>query len=143
MKYIICDLDGTLCDCSERRQFMEQEPKDWKNFYYGIPYDKCNQWCKEILRRFYRDYHIVLMSGRPDNYKTETIQWLKDNFINYHTLLMRKEGDHRKDSIVKLELFGKIRESGEILFSIDDRQQVVDMWRAEGVTCLQCDYGNF
>jgi len=83
------------------------------------------------------------MSGRPENYKPETVQWLRDNFITYHTLLMRKEGDSRNDKIVKLELFGKIRQAGEVLFAIDDRQQVVDMWREEGVTCLQCDYGNF
>lgn len=29
----------------------------------------------------------------------------------------------------------------DILFTIDDRQSVVDMWRANGITCLQCKKG--
>jgi|TARA_R110000823_G_scaffold205986_1_gene336775 hypothetical protein len=30
-----------------------------------------------------------------------------------------------------------------ILYAVDDRQQVVDMWRSNGITCLQCAVGNF
>ena len=33
-----------------------------------------------------------------------------------------------------LNQFGK----EDILFVVDDRQKVVDMWREEGLTCLQC-----
>jgi hypothetical protein len=34
-------------------------------------------------------------------------------------------------------------EGKDILFAVDDRQQVVDMWRRNGITCLQCDEGQF
>jgi hypothetical protein len=30
-----------------------------------------------------------------------------------------------------------------ILFTVDDRQKVVDFWRANGITCLQCAAGKF
>jgi len=40
------------------------------------------------------------------------------------------------------EAFRKV-EGRDIAFAVDDRQQVVDMWRANGVTCLQCDVGDF
>jgi len=36
-----------------------------------------------------------------------------------------------------------IAEGARIEFVVDDRQQVVDMWRRNGITCLQCDVGDF
>lgn len=145
MKYLICDLDGTLSDCSARRGFMEETPKDWKNFYFGIPYDPVNEWCKKILSLFYDDhYKIILMSGRPDTHKQVTLDWLEKHEIKWDELIMRKEGDHRNDNIVKLELFNELKERlGTPLFAIDDRQRIVDMWREQGITCLQCDKGDF
>ena len=46
--------------------------------------------------------------------------------------------DYTPDQDLKkkwLYSFGKDR----VLFVVDDRQRVVDMWRAEGITCLQCE----
>jgi hypothetical protein len=57
---------------------------------------------------------------------------------------MRADKDFRADHIVKEEMLSFLRSSGnEILFVVDDRQQVVDMWRRNGVICLQCDEGKF
>ena len=73
-----------------------------------------------------------------------TEQWLFWNDIPFSELLMRKKSDFRSDHIVKEELLIQIRDRwGDIAFAVDDRQQVVDMWRRNGITCLQCDYGNF
>ena len=52
-------------------------------------------------------------------------------------VLLRPDGDSTPDQDLKrdwLRGYGKER----ILFAVDDRQKVVDMWRAEGVVCLQC-----
>jgi hypothetical protein len=58
---------------------------------------------------------------------------------------MRAPKDQRKDSIVKKELFEEsVRNNYNILFALDDRNQVVDMWRKElGIKCLQVNYGDF
>jgi hypothetical protein len=58
---------------------------------------------------------------------------------------MRGHRDQRKDSIIKRELFdGHVRGRFYVEAVIDDRNQVVDMWRRElGLTCLQVDYGDF
>lgn len=32
---------------------------------------------------------------------------------------------------------------GKIVMAIDDRDSVVKMWRENGITCLQCAYGDF
>ena len=51
--------------------------------------------------------------------------------------MLREDGDNTPDQELKrawLHAYGKER----ILFTVDDRQKVVDMWREEGLTCLQC-----
>jgi hypothetical protein len=65
--------------------------------------------------------------------------WIADNFILYDELFMLRRGsDSTPDTVLKkewLDSFGK----DNIIFVVDDRQRVVDMWRASGVVCLQCD----
>jgi hypothetical protein len=50
----------------------------------------------------------------------------------------------RKDAIVKRELFdAHVRGTWNVNFVLDDRQQVVDMWRGLGLVCLQVAPGDF
>lgn len=57
---------------------------------------------------------------------------------------MRRSGDFRPDYIVKeviLDFEILTRYTPYII--IDDRDQVVKMWRRRGYTCLQCAPGDF
>jgi hypothetical protein len=57
---------------------------------------------------------------------------------------MRETGDRRKDSIIKKEIFDRhIRDVYNIEFVLDDRNQVVELWRSLGLTCLQVADGDF
>jgi hypothetical protein len=57
---------------------------------------------------------------------------------------MRPAGDMRKDAIVKRELFDRhVRDRYDVTCILDDRSQVVDMWRSLGLTCLQVAPGEF
>ena len=173
-KAIICDLDGTLCDVEHRRHFvrppkntlvgpdgsmvqvlgnfepvaMDQElpkfKKNWKAFFDGIPDDKLNQWCAEILHTMKASHPIVLCSGRDDNQRRMTVDWLDKHEIQYDHLFMRGRGDSRRDDVVKeIILDFEILTRYNVHFTIDDRDQVVKMWRKRGLTCLQCDFGDF
>jgi hypothetical protein len=69
--------------------------------------------------------------------------WL-DNYITYDHLFMRPEKDMRPDNIVKAELFDQyVRDNFDVRFVLDDRDQVVDMWRAMGIKTLQVEPGAF
>lgn len=144
-KAIICDLDGTLCNVDHRLHFMKQDKKDWKGFYDGIPNDVPNEWCLDILQKYKNwDTSIILCSGRPDNYKTVTKSWLANHHISYDALLMRGRNDFRRDDVVKEIIYEfEIKPYADVLFAIDDRQQVVDLWRKHGITALQCAKGDF
>ena len=140
---IIVDLDGTLCDAGHRRHFVEKEKKDWKSFYENMVYDQPNQWCLELLNRFKMN-EIVFVTGRPEEYREHTVTWLKKIGYSSCPLFMRKSKDYRQDFEIKTEIYKEhIEPKFKILFCVDDRTQVVKAWRALGLTCLQCDEGDF
>ena len=58
---------------------------------------------------------------------------------------MRAGDDYRPDFEVKKEIYnGKIAILGyNIDFALDDRNQIVDMWREMGIKTLQVEPGNF
>jgi hypothetical protein len=85
---------------------------------------------------------IILCSGRSEEHREETIQWLAQHGVNYHHLLLRRDQDRRPDSVIKRELLATLDKS-KILFVVEDRSHVVEMWRSEGLVCLQCAPGEF
>lgn len=135
-KAIICDLDGTLCLMNGRNPFDASKCDE----------DLVNQPVYTVVKNYQQlGYKIILLSGRVDTYKPQTLAWLEKHAVDYDMLVMRKAKDQRKDSIVKKEFFdNEIRGKFFIEFVLDDRNQVVDMWRKElGLACLQVNYGDF
>ena len=75
-----------------------------------------------------------------------TEKWLQENDLDLHDghLYMRPRGDHRADYIAKeIILDFEILTRFTPLMFIDDRKQVVDLWRSRGYTCLACHEGDF
>ena len=146
-KAVICDLDGTLCNIDHRLHWVRNEEgkKNWPMFMAGIKDDKVNTWCRSILNHLYHGtFRVVLCSGRGEEYRTPTVEWLRDNKIIYDQLFMRYARDGRKDYLIKEILLDfEILTRYEPAFFIDDRKSVVDMWRKRGYTCLQCAEGDF
>lgn len=138
---IICDIDGTIADKGSRSPFD----------YEKVDKDKPKEEIIEIVKLMKNDNNtIIFFTGRENvgNCKEKTKQWILNNLnLNeeQYLLYMRNESDRRKDSIVKKEMFDKyVKEKFNVKFVLDDRNQVVDMWRKElGLTCLQVDYGDF
>lgn len=139
MKSIIVDIDGTLADCSHRRHFLQN--RNWDGFFGAMADDNPIQAVIDCVNSLSHNYKIVLVSGRPDNYWEVTRQWLDRYSVSFDDLKMRKSGDTRHDTIIKKEILDSM--SDDIAFVIDDRQSVVKMWRDNGLTCLQADYGTF
>jgi FMN phosphatase YigB (HAD superfamily) len=154
-KAIIVDLDGTLFDIEHRRKYVDGSlgKKDWKKFYEGIPDDTVNKWCLSIIIALLDrsddgldKIELIFVTGRPSNHRYETYLKLNAHLSKKQcsNLLMRLEGDFREDYIVKEEIYNEyIKDNYDVLFALDDRSQVVKMWRKNGIVCLQCAEGNF
>lgn len=137
---VICDLDGTLA-LFEGNPYNRDFSKDTPNFPV---IHLINQYLKTNDR-------IIFVSGRDDLYRKQTIQWLiehldfpKKESGEYIELYMRKHGDNRKDAIVKEEIFHEnIEGKYNIRFILDDRNQMVEMWRDLGLPVFQVSEGDF
>ena len=88
-------------------------------------------------------HRVEVWSGRSDEVRPESEAWLNQHAIGYAALWMRKAGDYRQDAIVKAEWLEALPEDQRPVLAFDDRQQVVDMWRAHGVRCCQVAPGDF
>jgi len=75
-----------------------------------------------------KGYNVWLLSGRPEEYKKQTIEWMEKNGVPYTSLLMRRTGDKRQDTEVKKELFEKHFSGMEIERVYDDRPVIVRQW---------------
>ncbi len=133
---ILCDLDGTLAILHDRGPFDAKRCET----------DLLNIQVAEIVKTYHeKGVKIILMSGREDSSRSQTMNWLSYNRIPYNALYMRKTGDNRKDAVVKKELYEKhVKGQFFVQFVLDDRNQVVDLWRLDlGLLCLQVNYGDF
>lgn len=142
---IIVDLDGTLCDVEHRVHHVQQKPKNWHAFNSAMDEDKSYFWCIELIAAMKdRGYKIFFVTGRDEDYRSNTETWLKKHLIDYDFLYMRKAKDHREDSDVKEEIYyTMIEKKAQVLFVVDDRKSVVERWRKIGLTCLQPAPGDF
>lgn len=132
---VMVDIDGTLAHHDKKRS-----PFDWKQ----VINDRPDQTIISLVRHLDSSHYIIIMSGRDSVCRPETEAWLEKWNVPYNVLLMRAEGDTRKDSIIKEELYNAhVRNKYDVKFVLDDRNQVVDMWRLNGLKCLQCEPGAF
>jgi len=134
----IVDIDGTLAHLHGRSPFTENSAE-----YLTDTVDTTVAELVDDLHYTAR-YAIILLSGRGEQHRWPTETWLNVKGISYTRLFMRPEGDNRKDYIVKAELFDKyVRHNYNVVGVLDDRDQVVKMWRSIGLKCLQVQDGNF
>lgn len=135
-KAFLCDLDGTLLHNTNRKIFD----------YERVDTDTIDPVVEMVVDSLINeDMHMIIFTGREDigSCKAKTLALLDKHDVIYTSLYMRKLGDHRSDVIVKEEMFWNIADDYNIVMAIDDRDQVVDLWRSLGIKTLQCDYGQF
>ena len=142
-KIVISDLDGTIALIDHRRPLVEGKQKDWQAFYAGCVNDEPNLPVIETLRALKATGHdIIIFSGRSDEVKQQTIEWLAKFDVPYDNLFMRREGDFTADEKLKRQwLYSLDRQ--QILCVFDDRQKVVNMWREMEIVCFQVAPGDF
>lgn len=134
---IICDIDGTIA------LFGDKNPYE-RDFENDIPNEPIVKLIKTMNGTVDR---VVFFSGRKGSAYQKTYTWISEKVFNGNEkwdLYMRNTGDVRKDFIIKREMYEEhVKGKYNVLFVIDDRNQVVELWRSIGLTCLQVAEGNF
>lgn len=135
-KALICDLDGTLFHMNERSPFD----------FDRVDEDTVDSVVQDIVQDARaRGYDILIFTGREDigECRAKTLKALEDAGIFWTEFLMRPTGCHDADVLVKERMLWSVADKYNIEFALDDRDQVVDLWRSLGIKCLQVGYGDF
>lgn len=141
---ILVDLDGTLLNNEHRQHFMQGAKKKWGPFFDAIIHDGVYPEVRLITNLIFAhtSIDVICVTGRPSQYHGSTLESLHVNGCSFTALLMRAQTDNRPDAHVKLDMLKGIIEQGYTpILCIDDRPEVVDMWRRNGVRTLACDPG--
>ena len=73
-----------------------------------------------------------------------TEEWLNKQDMKYDALFMRDRHDSRQGDLVKENILDfEILTRFTPYFILDDRDQVVKMWRKRGYMCMQVAEGDF
>jgi predicted kinase len=136
---IIVDIDGTVALKGARSPF------EWEK----VGEDSLNTPIAQLVNCIQDEptnTEVIFVSGRDEVCRVQTVEWLIKHFLYRPNMqvFMRPLGNTEKDSIIKKRIYDEhIKGKYNVLFVLDDRNQTVEMWRAQGLTCLQVASGDF
>lgn len=126
------DIDGTLALMGDRG------PYEWAKVELDIPNVRM---VHTLLTLAASGVSILIISGRDEDCRPETIRWLDRYGIGFDKLFMRPAGDKRPDEVVKREIYDRdIVHFYNLIMVFDDRPKVIRMWRE--LNLIVADVGN-
>jgi hypothetical protein len=144
MKCFLIDIDGTVANGDHRLHHIQKEPKAWDDYFLACGSDAPIDHMHAVVTALSETFQIVYVSGRSDMVRQQTIDWLDSHGFPCDALYMRKQGDHKNDDALKIELLAQVRADGyEPIMAFDDRNRVVKAWRDAGIPCAQVAEGDF
>lgn len=148
MMDIICDIDGTIADCSHRLHHITGERKNWNEFFTLTEHDEPISTVITVVNDLHKSGHrIIFCTGRNEKTRFSTSQWLYKHVGKWTLeamLWMRDDKDRRHDDLVKADHLVEMQWCGyKPVLALEDRNRVVSMWRAQGIQCFQVKEGNY
>ena len=142
---VMSDLDGTLANVDHRLHHILEPPADWEAFFLACGDDAPIERTISVLRHLHAaGYEIVIVSGRGDVAREETVAWLERYRVPCDRLLLRRRGDDRPDDAIKRDLVEANGLTPErTLVVLEDRAFVVRFWRERGYHVFQVADGDF
>ena len=145
----------------------EQWKPNYEAYHLAMFEDTVVQSTHKLLWSIGKYHTILYVTSRPERFKDQVLDWLHqecdlpygENALfmrpDFHPtdmeldlvetlhgtipgLMYQPKPDHRPASVVKREIYEKhIRDHYEVLFAIDDCEDICEMWRSLGITTLK------
>lgn len=138
MKWIACDLDGTVADCDHRlKHILDMETGEklkkanYDLFFKNCIEDKPIKDMINLVKGYSMNAHsIVFITGRPERMMEETCQWIEKHITDDFCIYMRRDSDYRPDFITKAELMHEaiVKFGSEPVAFMEDKKPVFDEW---------------
>ena len=132
---LIVDVDGTLAHIDPDNP---RDPYDGSRAHEDLE----DETLVKAVNRLAPYYVISIVTGRGLRHRPVTEDWLEDHGIDYDYLWTRPDDDTSvPDAWVKYQIAKKIARTHNIVGVFDDRERVVDMWRAAGIKTFDVGQG--
>lgn len=146
---VIVDIDGTIADNAHRLPLVMGKKRDYVRYHAMTHLDTPIEPMLNMVRGIIeRSTPVVFLTGRPESVRGVTEDWLDIHLLSRiriespnlwfsTSLVMRETDDHSKSMDFKRRELDRIRESGvDPVMAIEDRADIVRMFRDEGLICL-------
>lgn len=120
----ICDIDGTISALGDREIY------DGSKVHLDTLIEPTAHIIKTLNKH---SAPVIFLTGRSEEHRDVTEQWLKSQGFDVNGLYMRRNRDFRPDNVVKYEIIKQFEGQVNILGVFDDRPQVIRMWQAIGL----------
>jgi predicted kinase len=131
---IAFDADGTLVDVSSIASLVKGKYRDFDLFHRKSLWSNPNQ---EVLDLAYeandKGFKVIVVTAREERYRDVTQAWMDKFNVPYENIFMRPMDDRRPDHIVKNEMFSQINSFYDVVHFVDDRKDIADVWKQNGV----------
>ncbi len=138
----VVDLDGVLADVRHRLHHLDRTPKDWDGFFAALADDGVLAEGRAVVERLVAEgYELVYVTGRNEDLRAGTVDWLERHALPLAPLLMRRPGDRRPARLTKLALLRRLSAAGrQVAVVVDDDAAVVRALRSAGYPVLHAEW---
>jgi hypothetical protein len=130
---VVFDVDGVLADVRHRLHYVDQKPKDWDSFFAAMDGDGPLEAGITMARLHAAEGHrIVYLTGRNEDYRVLTQDWLARHGLPEGRLVMRRTDDRRPARLFKPAAVRRIATDGDVVAVVDDDDAVVTVLARDG-----------
>lgn len=128
------DVDGTLCDVRGIRHYVTHPNRDFHSFHMASQFCPPNPEVVDLASEARaKGRTVIVLTARLARYRMLTRRWLNAWDIPFDVLRTRRDGDFRKDAVIKREILHELRQSYRVVKAHDDNPAVIAVWEDEGL----------
>jgi phosphoglycolate phosphatase-like HAD superfamily hydrolase len=141
---VVFDIDGVLSDAAGRQHFLERGRRDWASFFEACGDDPVIEEIARLLELLDPSLDVILLTGRPQRVRPQTLAWLKRYGLRWDLLVMRSRGDDAPVTKFKQAVVEDLRSQGfDLRLAFEDDPSNHAMYVAAGVPCVYIHSGYY
>lgn len=141
---MVFDIDGVLSDAAGRQHFLDQGRRDWSAFFESCGDDPVVEEIARLLELLDRTLAVILLTGRPERVRPQTLAWLERYHLRWDLLVMRSRGDVGPVAVFKQSVVEDLRGQGfDLRLAFEDDPSNHAMYVAAGVPCVYIHSGYY
>ena len=141
---VVFDIDGVLANADARQHFITGANCDWRAFFAACGEDMVIEETNRLLHLMAKQTTVVLLTGRPIETQSLTVDWLERNGLHWDLLIMRQHGTYDSSLIFKQQSVRQLKVAGfNLQLAFEDDQRNREMFQGEEVPCMYIHSGYY